>query len=155
MKFSYQIFYIFLVLLLPSLTFAADLTGKTIEVNDPFVRAVPPGAANTVLFMTLKNTGKTDLIISEASSPVSRAAEVHMSMRKGGMMQMHHVPELTIKAGESVPFSPDGYHIMLIGLKKSLKEGAIVPLTLKFKSGDSLKIEAPVRKLMKKMDHRH
>ncbi len=155
MKFSCQIFYVFLVLLLPSLTFAADLTGKTIEVNDPFVRAVPPGASNTALFMILKNSGKTDLVISEISSPASRAAEVHMSMHKGGMMEMHHVPELTIKSGESVSFSPDGYHIMLIGLKNPLKEGTIVALTLKFKNGDTLKIDAPVRKLMKKMEHRH
>lgn len=145
----------FLALLLPSVVFAADLTGKTIEVNDPFVRAVPPGASNSVLFMTLKNSGKTDLIISEISSPLSRVAEVHMSMHKGGMMQMHHVPELTIKAGESVSFSPDGYHIMLIGLKNPLKEGTVVPLTLKFKNGDTFKIDAPVRKLMKKMEHRH
>lgn len=155
MKFRNQIFFVFLALLLPALTFATDLTEKTIEVSDPFIRAVPPGASNTALFMTLKNKGKTDMVISGASSPVAKAAEVHMTTHKGGMMQMHHIPELTIKAGESIPFTPDGYHIMLIGLKKPLKEGAIVPLTLKFKNGDILKIEAPVHKSMKKMEHRH
>lgn len=154
MKIKYWIFYVLLALLLPSLALAGNQI-KEIEVSDLLVRAVPPGAENTALFMTLTNPNQTDIVLSKLSSPVCRAAEIHLMQHKNGVMSMEHVPELTIKGGESLRLSPDGYHIMLIGLKKPLKKGDIVPVTLGFKDGSTVVINAPVGKLMKKMKHSH
>jgi len=154
MKIRYRIFYALLALLLPSLALAGDQI-KEIEVSDFLVRAVPPGAENTALFMTLTNPNGTDLVLSEVSSPVCRAAEIHLMSHKDGLMEMKHVPELTIRGGETVRLSPEGYHIMLIGLKKALKQGDIVPVTLRFKGGSTININATVLKLTKKMEHSH
>jgi len=154
MKIRYRIFYALLALLLPSLVFAGNQI-KEIEVSDFLVRAVPPGAENTALFMTLTNPNGADIVLSGISSPVCRAAEIHLMRHKDGLMEMKHVPELTIRGGETVRFSPEGYHIMLIGLKKTLKQGDIVPVTLSFKNGSTVRIDATVLKLMKKMEHSH
>ena len=154
MKIRHWIFYALLTLLLPSLALAGNQI-KEIEVSDFLVRAVPPGAENTALFMTLTNPNRADMVLSKVSSPVCRAAEIHLMRHKDGLMEMKHVPELTIKGGETLKLSPEGYHIMLIGLKKTLKQGDIVPVTLSFKDGITIRINATVLKLMKKMKHSH
>jgi copper(I)-binding protein len=155
MKIRNWIFFALLALLLPSLALASGQAIKEMEVSDFIVRAVPPGAENTALFMTLTNPNKTDMVLSELSSPLCRAAEIHLMRHKDGVMEMKHVAELSIKGGEKIDFSPDGYHIMLIGLKQALKEEDIVPVTLGFKDGSTMTINAPVRKFIKKMEHNH
>ena len=40
---------------------------------------------------------------------------------------------------------PGSYHVMMMGLKKELKEGDKISFTLKFKNAGELKIEAPVK----------
>ncbi|MBE9535717.1 MAG: copper chaperone PCu(A)C [Proteobacteria bacterium] len=155
MKIKCWIFYALLALLLPSMALAGNQIKKEIELSDFYVRAVPPGAENTALFITLTNPNKTDVVLSKVSSPVCRAAEIHLMQHKAGVMSMEHVPELAIKGGDTLKLSPDGYHIMLIGLKKTLKDGDSVPVTLSFKDGNKVKINATVRRLMKKMKHSH
>lgn len=155
MKIRHWTFYAILALLLPSTALAENKDTKDMEASDSLVRAVPPGAKNTALFVTLENPNKTDMVLSKLSSPVCRAAEIHLMQHKNGVMSMEHVPELTIKGGESLSLSPDGYHIMLIGLKQSLKKGDIVPVTLSFKGGSTVVINAPVGKFIKKMKHNH
>jgi copper(I)-binding protein len=40
--------------------------------------------------------------------------------------------EVNIDPGASVTFKPSAMHIMVIGLKRRLKEGQALPLTLQF-----------------------
>ena len=155
MKMKYRILCALALLPLPVLLAAAGgASGKT-EVKDFFVRAVPPVSPNTALFLTLQNSDRVDRVLSKVSTPASKATEIHLTRKADKGMKMEHVQEVTIKAGETVTFSPEGYHIMLIGLKKPLVEGVSVPVTLTFKNGEVLTIEAPVKKLMEKMEHHH
>jgi copper(I)-binding protein len=52
---------------------------------------------------------------------------------KDGVMTMRPVDEgLAIDPGKTVTLAPGGYHLMLLGLKKPLREGDKVAITLKF-----------------------
>jgi len=138
-----------LSLLFLAATLAAPLhafaAGATMQVAEPYVRAVPAGQNATAAYMILRNTGKQDVALVTVESPVARAVELHTVISQGGMMKMRPVPKMEVKAGGETRLQPGGFHIMLIGMKEPLKEGASVSLTLGFDDGSKLSITAPVR----------
>jgi copper(I)-binding protein len=60
---------------------------------------------------------------------------------------MRPVKSLTIEPGKSVVLQPNGYHLMLTGLKGPLKEGQTVPLTLTFDHAGKQQVSASVAKV--------
>lgn len=138
-----------LSLLVLAATLAAPLhataAGATVQVADPYVRAVPAGQDQTAAYMILRNTGKQDAALVKAESPAARAVELHTVISEGGMMKMRPVPKMEVKAGGEARLQPGGFHIMLIGMKEPLKEGASVSLTLNFDDGSKLSVTTPVR----------
>lgn len=132
-------------------TVSAASVADGIMVNDPYVRAVPPGQPNSASFMALHNTGKQGSALISASSPAAEVVELHTHTMEEGMMRMRKVEKIDLPAGELVKLQPGGLHVMLIGLKQKLVPDEKVSLTLMFEDGSSLKVDAPVRKLMMQM----
>ena len=63
----------------------------------------------------------------------------------GNIMRMREVSQLELQPAARVVMTPgDGYHIMLVGLKKALVPGQKVPLSLRFEKAGKLDIEAVV-----------
>ena len=61
-------------------------------------------------------------------------------------MRMRPLPAgLTVPPGGAAALAPGGRHVMLIGLRRPLGAGTIVPLTLHFAGGLTVDMEAPVR----------
>jgi len=90
-------------------------------------------------FMTLKNPGaKPDALVT-VESPLARMVQIHQSSMSGGMASMKAVARVAIPAGGGVTFAPGGYHLMFVGLTKSVKTGDAVPATLTFASGAKVK----------------
>ncbi len=103
-----------------------------VVITKAFVRGLPPGQKTTAAFFTLKNVSNATITLNELSSPVAERVEVHETTDANGQMQMRKLEGVTIAAGESIVFEPNGKHIMLMGLTKSLKEGEEVTLRLCF-----------------------
>ena len=143
------------LILIPSSAWPGEPAANRIKVSDPYVKAVPPGAANTAAFMELRNSGDSDIMLTEISTPVAKAAEVHLSVHEKGVMKMSYIKSLKLEGNKTTTLKHDGYHIMLIGLKKTLKAGDTVPLTLTFNDGSSIVVNAPVRKGMMEMKHKN
>jgi copper(I)-binding protein len=118
---------------------------EALDILDPYVRAVPAGQDQTAAYMTLRNGGQKNLALTQAASPAARAVELHTVVDEGGLKKMRPVPKIDIKAGAETRLQPGGLHIMLIGLKEPLKEGANVALTLTFDDGRRQDVRAPVR----------
>lgn len=129
----------------------AGSAAESISANDPFVRMVPPGTANTGAFMVLKNPNDKDHKLVKAESPAAKVVELHTHTMEGGMMKMRPVKDIEIKAKGEAVLKPGSLHVMLIGLKQELKEGDNVPITLTFDDGSSKKVDAPVRKIQTEM----
>lgn len=60
-------------------------------------------------------------------------------------MQMHQMESVPLQAGTETTFKPGGLHIMLIGVKKDLKIGEEIEVTLHFKNSGDLQILVLVR----------
>lgn len=119
-----------------------------ITVHQPYVRLAPPNAPATGAFMQLHNAGDHDIKLLTASNPVSRVTELHTHTNDNGVMKMRPVPSIDIKAKGEAVLQPGGLHVMLIDLKAPLKEGDVVPLTLRFDDGSEKTVDAPVMRSM-------
>jgi copper(I)-binding protein len=137
-------------LLIASLFAAAALpvVAET-TVSEPWVRATVPQQKATGAFMQLKSD--VDARLVSVSSPTAGVVEVHEMAVVDNLMTMRRLAGLELPAGRAVELKPGGYHIMLIGLKRQVKEGEQVPLTLVIERRDgqreTVEVSAPVRPL--------
>lgn len=129
---------------------AADIT-----VKDAWARATAPEQDSATVSMHI--TSRKDASLVAVSSPVADHVEIHTMTHDDGMMMMREIDSLDLKANQEVVLGGEGYHLMLIGLKQQLKEGAVVPLTLIFQAGtqhkETIHIKAPVRSLTDTGEH--
>jgi periplasmic copper chaperone A len=144
----YKTFTLLLGIFFSFTVFASD---SELSIDDPYVRLVPAGIKTTGAFMVIRNAGAKDISLVEAESPVAQTVQLHTHINEDGVMKMRQVPSIDAKAKAQVELKPGSYHIMLIDLNKELKEGDLVPITLKFSDGQKRALEAPVRKLQMTM----
>lgn len=138
-----------LILLLAT---AATTYASSISVENSYVRATPPSLPNSAAFMDIKNSSNENISLVSATSSISKVVELHTHDMKDGMMKMYQVEKIDIKANSTTVLKPGGFHVMLIGLnKKPLKEKESVEITLNFSNNQSVKIQAPVKKVMSGM----
>jgi copper(I)-binding protein len=110
---------------------AADPTAPSIAVTDAWSRATPPSVTTAALYFTITDSGAPDSLVS-VSTPIAASATAHQSQTVNGMMQMRPVDSVLVDSHAPVKFAPNGYHVMLEGLKQPLKAGDHFPVTLNF-----------------------
>ena len=125
-----------------------------LDVENPFVREMPPTAPATGAFMTLHNSSDQELAVVKAESDAAKTVELHTHTNDNGVMRMREIPEITVPAMGHTELKPGGLHVMLIGPTRALKEGDMVKITLIMKDGSKKQLEAPVRKIMGMGQHR-
>lgn len=124
-----KVFSFLAAMLMVTVTFAAE-----IEVKSAWVRATVTAQMTSGAFLEI--TSKTNATLVGVSSPVADEAEVHEMKMENGVMKMRHAPRVALPAGKAVIFNPGGYHIMLMGLKRQLNPGDVVPVSLKIERAD-------------------
>lgn len=115
----------------------AQAKAGDIMIMNPMIRATPPAAPAAGGFVTLHNMGDTDdtLISASISADVAGKVELHTMEMDGDIMRMFEVEGgIPVPAGEMVQLMPGGLHIMLMGLKEGLAEGANHEVTLVFEN---------------------
>lgn len=126
---------------------AGDAKLGPIEVKAAWARATPPNAPAGGAFLSVTNTGAaTDNLIS-ASSDVAKTVELHTHLAQGDVMRMVAVNSIEVQPGKTVDLAPGGLHVMLIGLKKPLKEGESFPLELTFAQAGKVTVSVDVKAL--------
>ena len=120
---------------------AHDFQVGSIKVDHPTARATAAGQTNGAAFMEIMNKGKSvDKLIS-ANSLIAETVEIHSMSMEGDVMKMRAVENLELPAGSNVKLQHgQGYHIMLLGLKKPLSAGDKFPMTLQFEKAGKLKL---------------
>jgi copper(I)-binding protein len=133
------------VLLVSTMAMAHDVQTTAMRIAHPFATPTPPGATNGAAYVDITAFSDPITLIG-ASSPASASVELHKMQMDGDMMQMRHVNEIRIEAGDTTTMRPGGgFHLMLIGLIEPLKEGERLPLTLTFAEQGDLHVEAWVQ----------
>lgn len=96
-----------------------------------------PGLSGTgAVYLTIANAGAADETLTGVTSGVAGMVEIHQSVDEAGVMRMRPLVDgLVIPGGGEVTLEPGGYHLMLIGLTRSLEPGAAFEVTLEFANG--------------------
>jgi copper(I)-binding protein len=120
-----------------------------VSVSDPWVRATVPQQKVAGAFMQLKSAKPVTLV--GVKTPVAGRVELHQMAMEGQTMRMRAVESIELPAGQTVNLASGGYHVMLFELRRQLKEGEQVPLTLTVADAAGKRTEvavsAPVRPL--------
>ncbi|MDR7521599.1 MAG: copper chaperone PCu(A)C [Armatimonadota bacterium] len=119
----------------PGVAAPAGVHGKGTEMG--------PGAS--AIYMVIHNTGSQADRLLRADAGVAAAVELHETRMEGGMSRMHKVPAIVVPARGRAQLRPGGLHIMLLGLKRDLKEGERLAVTLHFERAGAVAISVPVR----------
>lgn len=127
--------------------------GSKIKVSKAWGRASrgPIAAA----YLTIENSGGGDDRLIAVSADVGRRVAMHTTEMDGDVARMREVPTVEIPAGQTVMLKPGGLHLMLMGAKEGLAEGAVFNLTLTFEKAGKVEVKAHVLKAGAMTDMKH
>lgn len=124
---------------------AGDARLGDIAVADAWARATPPRPPVGGAYMTVTNGGTEPDHLIGATSDIAKNVELHSHIKDGEVMRMTALSSIEVPAGQSVRFAPGGLHVMLIGLKAPLKQGASFPLVLDFAKAGKVSVSVDVK----------
>jgi len=133
-------------MLLVMAALAATPAWAQVKVENAWARATPPGAKIAAGYMTIRNAGAADRLLS-ASSPAAEKVQTHVTTKDGDVSRMREVKGYALPAKGTLELAPNGSHLMLVNIKAPLKEGDKVPLVLRFEKAGEVRTELAVRPL--------
>lgn len=120
-----------------------------VSVSDPWIRATVPAQKVTGAFMRVQSAAPARLV--GVQTDIAGRAELHEMAMEGQTMRMRRVESIELPAGKPVNLASGGYHVMLMDLKRQVKEGENVDLTLQVQDAagkrQDLKVSVPVKPL--------
>lgn len=126
------------------LALATGAHASSVMVMKAYARAsATPTAQAGAAYVSLMVHGAADRLVA-VSTPAAKMAGLHESKLVDGVMTMAHVDAIDIPADRVLEMKPGGYHIMLMGLTRPLKEGDEIELTLTFEKAGEVKVKARV-----------
>jgi hypothetical protein len=126
-------------------TLAEDVKAGTLTIDKPWVRPSIGETKNSAAYMKIENSGDAPDRLLAVKTDAANHAMLHESRMEMGVMKMVHLPNgVEIPAHGSAQLKPLGLHVMLMGLKKPLKDGETLPLTLVFEKAGEVPVAATV-----------
>jgi len=115
-----------------------------IVASDAWAKPTLKGTSTGAVYLMLSNRGSAADHLVGVSTPVADRAELHEDLTENGMMSMNPVPDLPLAPSASTAIEPGRYHIMLIGMKKSVNVGESFPIMLTFATAPPLQVSVAV-----------
>jgi hypothetical protein len=133
--------------LLAAMAAAAPAMAADIRITDAWCPPTPPGAPTAGGYLTIHDTSTKPDRLMGGSSPAAAQVQLHSMTMQGQIMRMRAVTGgLAIAGRGTASIQPgSGLHLMLIGLKRPLKLGEHVPVTLQFAKAGQVSADFVVR----------
>ncbi len=129
-------------------------TRAALTITHAWARPALAGrAAGGYLWVT--NAGRRSDSLIAAASPVAAKVTLHEMQMGGGVMRMRALTRLEIPPGATIRLESGGYHLMLEGLKRELRAGDSVDVSLTFARAGVRRVSLPVRASPPAMGHGH
>lgn len=129
-----------LLVLFAGAAVAHDFKLGPLRIDHPYATPAPAAAVNGAAYLRgIRNTGDTADRLIGATTPVARTVEIHRSVVDSEqVMRMRAVDGIDLPPKSELRLRHGGeYHLMLIDLKRPLKDGDRFPMTLRFeKAGE-------------------
>jgi copper(I)-binding protein len=138
--------YAFVVFTLATPARAEEVKAGDLVISQAWSRATPGGAKIGGGYLTIENKGSAADRLIGGSADIAAKAELHEMAVNNGVMKMRPLDKgLAIEPGKTVKLAPGGYHLMLLDLKRPLKQGEQVPVTLEFEKAGKVKLSLDVQ----------
>ncbi len=124
---------------------AAWAQSSTIAIDDAWTRPTAGFVKTAAVYFTIINSGSAADRLIAAASPAADRAEAHINIREGDIVRMRRVISVDVPANSKTVFQPNGFHVMLTGLKTPLKAGDSVALSLQFADAGVITVPVTVR----------
>jgi len=119
---------------------------EQVVIKGAWLQEGPPSQKTTAAYMLIENHGANEIELLSARTEIANVIELHQMQLEDGMMRMRRVDSIRIPAGATVELKPGGYHLMVIGLKKEIKDGDVVSFVLHFSAQITKTINVPVKR---------
>ena len=123
---------------------APALAADQVKIEQPWMRFIIK-ATPAAGYLTVRNDGDKAVTLTGASSPACGMLMLHQSKQEKGVEKMQHVAGLPVPPHGTASLAPGGYHLMCMQPQAEMKVGATVPVTLKFKDGQTVTAQFPVK----------
>ena len=114
---------------------------KPVTATEAWLQLPEPGATGAVVVATVQNPGMYAIYLVSGETDVAGKVEFR-DAKKGTTPQ----EDVTVDAYGTTYMDPKGIHIYLTDLKRPLKEGETIHLTLKTELGLPVEVAAVVKK---------
>jgi copper(I)-binding protein len=125
------------------------LAAETVTVSEAYSFAVPEGSKNAVAFMTVSYPAVEGSVtpdrILRVETPIAERAELHTMVIENDVMQMRRADFFPLPPTGQFSLKPQGAHIMIMGLNRSLAVGDTYPLMVVFEKAGTVTTEVSVR----------
>ena len=118
---------------------------KQLTATDGWVKLPGPGETQAMAFANFENPTMYVIYLKSAAADVAGKAELRDAALSGDAA-LKPLDFVTVPAGDWAYMGPKGVHILLMDLKRSLKEGDMVTLTVTTEIGVTLQVPAVVKK---------
>lgn len=116
-----------------------------IKINEAWMRPSSEKMA-TALYFVIENKSETADTLFQVDSDLAERVEIHETYSEGEIMGMRKVDFIVIGGKSSFELKPGAHHIMLMKLKKDIKDGDKGEFVLHFKQAGEIKIIATAKK---------
>ena len=124
---------------------AAQAEPGSLVVLEPWSRATPLAAKVGAGYLVVENRGTEPDRLLRAEAEVCSAAEVHETVMESGVARMRPADGVAVAPKGRLELKPGGYHLMLSGLKRPLKEGERFAANLVFERAGRVPVTFTVR----------
>ena len=118
---------------------------KNVEASNGWVKTPAAGETTAAAFVAVDNPTQYDIYLTSAATDAAGKVEFRdkndSSDAQGQVRKTVNVP-----AFDSLAMNPKGVYLLLTDLKRPLKDGDMVSLTLTTDGGATLQVSAAVRK---------
>ncbi len=118
---------------------------KNVEASSGWVKTPAAGETTAAAFVAVDNPTQYDVYLMSAATDV--AGKVEFRDKSGSSDPQGQVRKtINVSAFDSLAMDPKGVYLLLTDLKRPLKDGDMVSLTLTTDGGATLQVSAAVRK---------
>jgi periplasmic copper chaperone A len=118
---------------------------KGVKASNARVKLPEAGETDAIAFVTIENPGMYDVNVISAKADVAGKVELR-DAAQGGEASRKAITFITVPAYGRVDMASAGVHLVLLSLKRPIKEGDNVTLTLSTDVDITLTVVAQVRK---------
>jgi copper(I)-binding protein len=124
---------------------ALNAQDKGAKASNGWIKLPDPGQTEAMAFVTIENPGMYEVNVTSAKTDVAGKVELRDAGQSGDA-RVKPVAFINVPAYGRVDMMPAGVYLMLVGLKRPLKERDTIALTLATDVDVTIEATAIVRK---------